>query len=111
VGSSLLQAGFFTFICPALYMTQELYHGWWIELSDQPEGFSYQCWLPGHRLAVSDRKVYPSLASAQIAAHDRADLESVKWALRHCYASYVEGSLTMDEFETLESLIMDAIAP
>jgi hypothetical protein len=107
VGSSLLQADFSHL--SALHMTQELYHGWWIELSDQPEGFSYQCWLPGHRLAVSDRKHYSSLEAAQIAAHHRADLESVKWAIQHCYASYVEGSLTISEFETLERLILGAM--
>ncbi len=90
-------------------MTQELYHGWLIELDEQPEGFSYQCWLPGNRLAVSDRISYATLESARTAAHDRANLESVKWALQHCYANYIEGSLSSEEFTTLETLIMGAL--
>lgn len=92
-------------------MLQELYHGWLIELLQQPQGVSFQCWLPGKRLAVSDRNLYPSLESAREAAHGRADLESVRWAIQHCYANYIQGALTPEEYTTLEDLILDVVRP
>ena len=95
----------------SLQMNKELYNGWLIEFIAEPTGFAFQCWLPENRISVGDRKVYPTLESARIAAQTRADLEAVKWALKHCYATYIEGNLSPDEYFTLEHLIMDVLAP
>jgi hypothetical protein len=92
-------------------MHKEIYHGWHIELVSEATGYSFQCWLPSDRLAVSDRKTYPTLESARNAAQKRADLEAVKWALKHCYSNYVQGSLNSDEYSTLEDLIMGVLTP
>ncbi|MGV0024812.1 hypothetical protein [Phormidesmis priestleyi] len=92
-------------------MKKELYNGWLIEFISEPAGYSYQCWLPGDRVAVSDRKLYVTLESVRNAARKRADLEAVKWALKHCYTSYIQGSLSADEYSTLESLITGVLTP
>jgi hypothetical protein len=90
---------------------QELYHGWLIELQQQPQGFSFQCWLPGKRLAVSDRNFYPTSDLAIAAAHQRADVESARWAIEHCYTNYLAGNLSPDEYTTLEDLILESVLP
>lgn len=90
---------------------KEVYHGWLIELSSEMEGYSFQCWLPGNRLAVSDRHIYPTLAAARDAAQKRADREAVHWALKHCYANYIQGSLSAEEYATLEDLILSVVTP
>jgi hypothetical protein len=77
----------------------------------EAEGYIFNCWLPGNRLAVSDRQNYPTIFSARIAAKHRADTESVKWALKHCYSTYIQGSLNSEEFSTLEGLISEALSP
>jgi hypothetical protein len=43
-------------------MFQEKYHGWLIEILKDSDGYLFHCWLPGDRLAVSDRQIYPTLA-------------------------------------------------
>lgn len=88
-----------------LTMFEEKYHGWLIEILTDAEGYIFNCWLPGCRLAVSDRQNYPTLFSARMAAKRRADRESVKWALQHCYQTYCQGNLNSEEFQTLEELI------
>lgn len=92
-------------------MNKELYHGWLIELVPDSAGYLFQCWLPSNRIAVSDRKCYPTLESARAAAQTRADLEAVKWALKHCYTNYIQGSLSSDEYSTLEGLITGVLTP
>ena len=92
-------------------MSKELYHGWHIELLPEATGYSFQCWLPNDRLAVSDRSLYPTLESARSAAQTRADLEAVRWALKHCHANYIQGGLNCDEYLTLEKLIMGVLTP
>lgn len=90
-------------------MFQERYYGWLIEILADSDGYLFNCWLPGNRLAVSDRQKYPTLSSARTAAERRANLESVKWAIQHCYATYVQGSLSSEEFLTLEELISQTL--
>ncbi|MBW4539079.1 MAG: hypothetical protein KME43_08005 [Myxacorys chilensis ATA2-1-KO14] len=86
----------------------EVYHGWLIELVAESNGFSFQCWLPGNRLAVSDRQVYPTLDAARSAAQTRADVESAKWSLNHWYATYIERKFG-DEPLSLEHLILETL--
>jgi hypothetical protein len=92
-------------------MKKEFYNGWLVEFISEPAGYSYQCWLPGDRVAVSDRNLYVTLESVRNAAHKRADLESVKWALKHCYTNYIQGNLSADEYTTLEGLITGVLTP
>lgn len=87
---------------------KEFYHGWLIEFATESNGFSFQCWLPGNRLAVSDRLVYPALEVARIAAQTRADTESAKWSLQHWYATYIERKFG-DEGLSLEHLILETL--
>ena len=92
-------------------MRKEQYHGWLIELSSDEAGYSYQCWLPGDRLAVSDRMLYSDLEQARSAAQKRADAEAVRWAIKHCYSTYIQGALSSDEYSTLEDLILGVLTP
>ncbi|NDJ18332.1 hypothetical protein [Myxacorys almedinensis] len=87
----------------------ELYHGWQIEVATESDGFSFQCWLPGNRLAVSDRKIYASIELARLAAQTRADTESAKWSLRRWYATCIEKRLHVDEVLSLEYLIVETL--
>ena len=90
-------------------MSKELYHGWHVELVPEATGYSFQCWLPSDRLAVSDRHTYSTLESARFAAQTRADLEGVRWTIKHCYANYIQGNLNSEEYSTLEGLIVGVL--
>lgn len=92
-------------------MKKELYNGWLIEFAPESTGYSFQCWLPGDRVAVSDRKLYSTLESVRAAAQKRADLEAVKWALKRCYTNYIQSHPDTDEHSTLESLIVGMLTP
>jgi hypothetical protein len=92
-------------------MRKERYNGWLIEFSSDEVGYSFQCWLPGDRLAVSDRRTYPTLEAARSSARKRADTEAVKWAIKHCYSTYIQGDLSPDEYTTLEDLILSVLTP
>jgi len=82
--------------------TKEAYHGWLIELIPEQTGYSFRCWLPEKKIAVSDRKTYATSEQALAVAKVRADLEAVSWAMLrflnevygHYYISFKEhGSL------------------
>lgn len=67
-------------------VNKELYHGWLIEVVLEPEGYSFQCWLPGEMMAVGDRQIYATVEEATLAARVRADLESLRWSLNRFLA-------------------------
>ncbi|HEY9633222.1 MAG TPA: hypothetical protein V6D14_07440 [Coleofasciculaceae cyanobacterium] len=91
--------------------TTEPYHGWFIELIPQPTGYSFRCWLPEQRIALSDRKTYPTLDQALRVAKVRADLEAVSWALlRFLNEVYGHYYLTPDEHVSLSRSILEFVS-
>lgn len=86
------------------------YHGWLIELVPEQTGYSFRCWFPEETIGVSDRKTYPTLDSALMAAQKRADIETVSLALLH-FLNEVYGhcQLSPDEHVALTSSILEFV--
>jgi hypothetical protein len=90
--------------------TTEAYHGWSIELIPVPTGYSFRCWIPEQRVAISDRKTYPTLDHALRVAKLRADLEAVHWALlRFLNEVYQQCNLTPEEHVALGSSVLEFV--
>jgi hypothetical protein len=76
----------------------------------EPTGFSFRCWLPEERTAISDRKIYSSLEQALKVAKVRADLEVVNWALlRFLNEVYQQCNLSPEEHVALGSSILEFV--
>ncbi len=89
---------------------KEPYHGWLIEVIPEPAGYSFRCWLPEEKIAVSDRKIYSTSALALRVAKVRADLEAVRWALTHFLNEvYQECRLSPDEHVALASSVLEFV--
>lgn len=88
----------------------EPYHGWFIELIPQPTGYSFRCWLPEQRIALSDRKTYPTSDQALKVAKLRADLEAVHWSLlRFLNEIYQRCNLSPEEHVALSSSVLEFV--
>ncbi|MCA1994578.1 MAG: hypothetical protein LDL41_21420 [Coleofasciculus sp. S288] len=88
----------------------EPYHGWLIELIPEPTGYLFRCWLPEQRIAISDRKTYPTLAQALRVAKVRADLEAAYLALLHFLNEvYQTCNLSPDEHVALASSVLEFV--
>ncbi len=90
-------------------MFLELYRDWLIELNLGPEGYAFRCRLAQDNLFVNSEVFYFTPEAALEAAHSAADLESARLAAQRCYDFYRSGELTIDEYELIERLIMQAI--
>jgi hypothetical protein len=90
--------------------TAEPYHGWSIELIQQPAGYSFRCWFPEQRIALSDRKTYPTSEQALKVAQLRADLETVHWSLlRLLNEVYHQCNLSPEEHIALSSSVLEFV--
>jgi hypothetical protein len=88
----------------------EPYHGWLIELIPERTGYSFQCWFPQEKIAVSDRKTYPTLEQALRVAKVRADMEAVYLTLLHFLNEvYQRCNLSPDEHVALASSVLEFV--
>lgn len=90
-------------------MDEKPYWDCQIEIISETGGYSFRCWYQQLSESMTDYRVYSSIAAAQVAAHSFAGWETVRDAIRHCYSSYRLGSLSQEEYVTLEHLILSVL--
>ncbi|MBD2314159.1 hypothetical protein H6G20_21040 [Desertifilum sp. FACHB-1129] len=91
-------------------IVEEFYHGWVIQVTQQPDGYIFQCWMSEKRTSVTDTQSYPTIDRAFRAGQLRADLESVRLSLRN----FIRGKLKLlqlypDEQNALENSVAQYI--
>lgn len=85
---------------------EEFYHGWTIQAAQGQAGYTFQCWMAGKQVGVTDAQYYSTFERALSAGRLRADLESVRLAL----TTFLHGKLQLlllnaNEREALENSI------
>lgn len=91
--------------------TQQLYHGWLIQLMSEPAGYSFQCCLPDGQITIYDGKTYSTPQQALTVAYHRADLQTAGLALIRFF-NEIYGRcyyLTPDDHMALTSSILEVL--